>query len=319
MWNKLILTGLLLFNFAASAEVLMQAMETTNSEYQTALHLQPSAQSYSEWQKNLLYKEAPVQELRRLYTAAMAAYLQGSSVEAQKLFEKTAELRHQYHWPATARFLLFTACLRRAQLETKSYVKQSWLNVSLEIGWDFEPDPQIFPPPFVQEWQQQKSQLTWTSMHPLLSDPYLSGVLINGHFFDLKKSVPEIPRIRARMTFLSNQQQPLTIVASTEKLAERLVWKEWLVPQKCESKQHWEGNQKNKFKTVWPQICRNLDLEITKNPTSFSTSQTSSDKPKTSNRWIWWSLGALAVIYVVYEQNKQSDRSSSSSSSAHGF
>lgn len=321
MWNKCLLTIAILCNATAFAEVLIQGMGTPPIEYQAALHLDPKAESYVDWQKNSLLKEAPVYELRRLYTAAMASYLQGSLVEAQKAFEKVADLRHQYHWSESARFLIFTACLRRAQIETKSYVKQSWLNVSLEIGWDLQPDAKIFPPPFIQEWQQLKEQLQWISPHPLMADPYFGGVLISGRFYNLKNSIAKIPRLRARISFLSNQKQLITLVTSTDQILKPIDWKDWISSQKCPEQKNWDSTSypSGKFKVVWSSACKkNLDLSITQAPRAFSTSQTDYDKAKVSNNWIWWSLGAAAVAYVIYSQNKQQERAGGSSST-YGF
>lgn len=296
----------------ASAQGLIQAPDVSAIEYQTALQSNPSSQSYVDWQKSHLIKEAPVAELRRLYTSAMAAYLQGDMINAQKNFESVAELRHQYHWNEPARFLIFTACLRRAQIESKPYVKQSWLNVSLEVGWDLEPDANNFPPPFIEEWQSQKQQLQWVSLHTLISDPYLNGLMVTGHFYDLKKSVVKIPKLRARISFLSNQKKPITIITSTDQLTKEIDWKGNLVSQKC-------GDDKN---IVWPSSCT-MNLEITKNMPTMQLANVNSsaaEKPKVSNNnWIWWGLGTLAVAYVIYDQNKRQQDSSTSSSSTHGF
>lgn len=319
MWSKLWILFFIFYSLPSLGEVLIQAMETSSTEYQAALHLEPGSQTYVNWQKNNLLKEAPIQELRRLYTSAMASYLQGSHLEAQKAFEKVAELRHQHHWPESARFLIFTACLRRAQLETKSYVKQSWLAVSLEIGWDFEPDSKIFPPPFIQEWSQQKSQLEWIPTHALLADSYLDGILISGHFYDLKKTIPKIPKVRARVTLLSNQKKNVTSVLSTDQIAKGLSWSDWLVSQKCKDEKTWEFDAKNKFQVIWPSSCtKKLNLEITQMPQAFGTTQTPVEKSKVSNSWIWWGLGTLAVAYVIYEKNKQNE-DSKNSSSTYGF
>lgn len=329
MWNKLaslhlILMGVLLclVSFKSEnlqADILIQAMDTSNTEYQSALHLESSAQSFSDWQKSQVLKQAPVAELRRLYTAAMATYLQGSLSESQKLFEKVADLRNQYHWSESARYLIFTAVLRRAQSETKSYVKQSWLNVSLEIGWDLKPDDKIFPPPLIQEWQQQRDQLQWISIHTLLSDPYLSSILINGHYYDLKKIIPRIPKLRARVTLLSNQKQSVTSIVSTDQIFEKLKWKDWIVSQKCNEPKNWESTNRSKFRIIWPSNCqKNLDLEITQTPKALLSPVSEGPKLKTSSNWIWWGLGAIAVAYVVHSQNKQQE-SSSGKSSTYGF
>ena len=320
MWNNWWFLLLLLCPSFGFSQTLIQASETTDAEYQSALYEQTHAQSYMDWQKSQFLNELQARELRQIYTAAMAAYLNGDMVNAQKNFEKVAELRHQHHWGESARFLIFTACLRRAQLETKSYVKQAWLNASLEIGWDLEPDSKIFPPPFIQEWQQQKQQLQWISVHSLIADPYLKGLMIAGHFYDLKKSVPQIPKIQARISFLSNQKQPITLVTQTEQILKEIHWKEWLVAQKCEEPQKWSAPAiKTSFKVIWPASCmKTADLNITQAPSNFQSSSAPIEKPKVSNKWIWWGLGTLAVAYVLYEQNKKQE-STNGGSSTYGF
>ena len=322
MWSSLLLFSIFNFSPIAFSQVLLQAAETTSAEYQAALLSNPSNQSYVEFQKSKLLREAPVNELRRIYSGAMAAYLNGDTSAAQKNFEKVAELRHQYHWNESARYLIFTACLRRAQLENSQYARQSWLNVSLEIGWDQEPDPKLFSPPLIQEWQTQKDQLSWISIHNLIVDPYLNSLMISGHFYDLKKNLPKIPKIRARISYLSNQKHTVSAVIMTDQLTKEINWKDWLAATKCEETKNWEASKSDdKFKTIWPSHCLGkMDLEITKAPPAFHSASVQLNKPSvSSNKWIWWGLSTLAVAYVIYDQNKKQQESSPTQSSSYGF
>lgn len=321
MWSNLFLVLIIIYSSVGFSQTLLQAQETTTADYQAALQASPFTQSYVAFQKSKISKDAPVAELRRLYSSAMVAYLNGDAKAAEKGFEKVTDLRHQHHWGESARFLIFTACLRRGQLEKKSYARQSWLNVSLEIGWDLEPDQKIFPPPLIQEWRTQKEQLQWVSVHSLIADPYLNGLMISGRFYSLKNSLPKIPKVRARISYLSNQKQPVTAIALTDQLTKEIEWKDWAVATKCEEAKNWESTKPDgKFRTIWPASCLSkMDLEITKAPSAFQNNAMPMSKLSvSSNKLIWWGLGTLVVAYVIYDQNKKQE-SSSGQSSTYGF
>ena len=114
------------------------------------------------------YKVLAKQDLQPLLVKAQDAYFTNPDLSlAQKEFEKIANLADQGPWNTSEKKVIHFSMLRLAQICEANKTKQDWLKRSAEFAPSLEPDPQVFPPPFVEKYQKIKQQtLATRSLSP---------------------------------------------------------------------------------------------------------------------------------------------------------
>ena len=140
-----------------AGEVVIQSEQTPDLRYQRYLLENSKSQSFiqyyiskkSDWSYKLL------SELK----LGQFHFLGGNLEESRKHFLKMVELQHKADWGLKERGSIHYALMRLSQLEKDEKKRQSWLRQAIAFDYDKRPDPRLFPPPVIENYQKLRKKM----------------------------------------------------------------------------------------------------------------------------------------------------------------
>jgi hypothetical protein len=247
-------------------------------------------------------------------------FLDGDLDLAQKHFKMLVDLSYRHDWGQEERKILHFAHLRLAQLSSKSEQKDSYLKQALEFAPDLKMEASIFPPPLQKKYEQlarkmDQNQSVWEL--PIGADQFevivINGVIQNGHTSFVKGTERKV-----RITFLSNQLLPQTVIGSLSELKDMSLQTEPLLTGTCQSPR-WHpsiGFSSDQLVGLFPgcQESRELALPSQQNMESLRSPNKLAQNTSSiwKSKWLWAGVSVIATGLIIQNQQNQRPQSPAS-------
>ncbi len=152
-------------------------------------------------------------QLTQRLEKAQRAWLSGESENARAEFRALTELSLKADWRNAQREVLQTAYLRLAQSSDSGTERESWLDSAARLFMDLSPNPGLFPPPLLAEYEASKKRIEATAVDIDLRDvfPDFRYLIVDGR----KRELATESRLRLskglhRLTAYSDSHEPVT-------------------------------------------------------------------------------------------------------------
>ena len=257
--------------------------------------------------------------LRELLEKAQQAWLRSSLDGARLHFTAVAALALDADWRDPEREAIQYSMLRLAQM-SEGRESSEWLARAVIASPDLEPDTQLFPPPLLARFRQERTRLLARKRELDLNlfSPTARFLLVNGRKVDLTiDRALSLPPGKFRFTLLSDSHEPVTQVTTAEKLVNS---RRPLLSGTCSNPMA-EARAGNDLLALFPDQCtremkagawrpRELDLRVAPYappaPELLLTTSAPSPKPYFSQKsWVWIGVATLAASAVyAFEANR---------------
>lgn len=146
-------------------------------------------------------------ELSAKFARAQRTWLAGQTDSARSEFRSLTELVQKADWRDPQREVLLTSFLRLAQSTLSGTEKTSWLDSAAKYFSDLNPQPKLFPPPLIEEFEAAKVRAleSAVSIEPWTVFPEFRFVLIDGRKIEVaSRKAILLPSGTHRITALSD-------------------------------------------------------------------------------------------------------------------
>jgi hypothetical protein len=331
-----VLLSLLLINLVCSAAqaatVLLQGVSSPLLDYKATLEAHADFISPVDSILNSRPTHEHKERLISDFAQAQRTFLDKSSAEAEEKFKSVLELLPLDDWNTSERGIFLFSYFRLAQLTSDSAIRDKWLSQSLLLKARLSADQMAqIPPPLIARQSELFKQSQKITLKPLAG---WDKILING-MPCRENSCGEwwLSAFPVRITFLSNQWQPQTVVTELSKFASLRPKQTAWDGGSCESSepQRAATAQFRKVITFWSLECdriRNLPIQAIA-PSSIPRSNAPSDlglfnppKPKKAfykSPWFWTGVGVVAAVIVVNStQHRRGGGESTTTTTSYG-
>ncbi len=295
---------LLFFNLMAQ-DVLVQKTTTPDVLFEKQLIENPGFQSFTQFSQQ---KNIPLEsELKNLFKRAQFEFLQGSLEKATLLFEDIGEMQHKAIWAESSQKLIHYSLLRVAQL--KKSETDLWLKKATVFNPNLKIDPQLFPPPFVENFQKIRS-LNKTKIWPLPQQAeQFNLILINGRNHGRSTRFLRYPSGTVRVDFLSNKFQPVSMVIDLNGTESLKLATHPIAEGSCQNPSFLlTGEHKAQFHLVDENCVSRPNARLAHNSKHQWDKEPSPKKQAPSvmkNKWFWIGASVLATGLTLHTLNQQ--------------
>lgn len=328
-----------LFLFAAiqplfARTVLVQSPTADDSSYEAAVKTIPQSIPVSLFMQEQLETRRSTHSLNKKLLLAQDQYLRGSIAKAQEVFSQISSLAFEEDWNTDERKIIFYSLLRSAQLTSDEEARSLWLRKAVHFQGALNLDKNIFPPPVLEKFQQEKNQAQRVKLATYVHSRYGDIYLLNGESVSASQvDDAYFYEENFRLTILSNKNQPRTIkmLRDFTDLPERPIG--GILSSKSDEFLIFFNEEKivpvgDQSKSLSIGYFLNNDANINFKPTTESSEssplvpvslQTTADSSSWSQRnWIYVGLGALiATAAIVKWSNDRKSRASAAPTPTH--
>ena len=138
--------------------ILIRSTDTTSTEFSAYAETEP-VKTYAQHQLDNKRKEPRPVKLQPLLKQAQMDFVSYEPNQSKNSFQLIVEQIHSFDWNAEERKIIFYSLFRLAQLEKNLQKQKLLLQEALVFGMDLKLDLQLFPPPLVQLYSQQKKSI----------------------------------------------------------------------------------------------------------------------------------------------------------------
>jgi len=164
---------------------LIRALSTSQDEFNVFIRTS-GFMPYSEF---LARNDVPdPHELESLIARAQEAFLSDSTDTARTLFRQITSKAHTADWSDSQREAIHYAFLRLAQFAASESEKGALFAQAISFRSDGQPEPDLFPPPFVEAYRTQRARAMQEAkeFRPSLLFPHHRILRVNGRRYELK-------------------------------------------------------------------------------------------------------------------------------------
>jgi hypothetical protein len=282
---------MLFLSLTAQAEnILYREPGQSAIDYQAALKAQGELISPTADYRRLHPLKENRARLNARFAEAQKAFLNRDQLSARGAFQKVVELVSNDDWKASDRSVFALSYFRLAQLESENSRQDFWLRKILALGDDTTVDQALVPPPLLKRFKKIRQTTPVRDLSPVLGA--WDRLLING-WVCAKCEFPEIKE-SLRITWLSDEWEPVTQVVTADTLSTPPEGKPWPPPAKM----------------------LNLKTEPSVAELPLLT-ETRTRKPFWKSPWLWAALGGAVAAAVIIDHNRH--RSSSEPTTTYGY
>ncbi len=309
------------WSFVHASEVVVQSPSSLDVEYRAYLAAHAACVTPTEALVRMRPSTAVREKLVHDFADAQKAFLGTDSGLARTKLESLINQIPNQDWSSGDRQVFFKSAMRRAQLAVNDPEMEMWLRHALTIGYEFNPDHTLFPPPLIQRWQQVKQKIQTRKVQVAGLNVDWSQIMINGVSCtaDVCPAFPDTD-IPVRITWLSDKWQPYTAIIKLSQLPQEIPARRAWVAGECRSPQF--DRAANIFRDKQPFF--GLDCEKSQ-ATSANLNLTpvsgrlnmfeppKKERPLYKSPWLWAGVGAVIAIVVAQSQKSQEKKDPSTS------
>jgi len=311
-----------------NADVYLQGPDISHRAYLQRVHEASDATTFTDWWLHDRKNKLEPQLVAADFEQAERAFLSAELKEAHGLYLNLAQRRHRFDWPLIARKKIYAALLRLAMMESEVEAKSRWLGEAIAFDPTLEPDPEIFPPPYIDELASLQESTSAKKISTQDWPKAVHTILING------REVPRTPDILIpgglfRLTLLSDHEFPMSQIVDPKDLPQlrwspqALVTGHCLQPQWTRSRDHYPKSHKVIFAAACdlpiqgdggglPQTAAAASGALpTLVPQLALAPAPRTRPPLWQNKWLWIGVGAVVGGTFVYEHIRTQNASPS--------
>jgi hypothetical protein len=319
-----------MFCSIANAQILLKAPDVADSAVTAVLREHPQAVPFSTWwfHQRELASEGP--RLNEQFERAEDEYLHANLKSAAMAYKVLADGRTRYDWAIPQRKKILTALLRLVSLEKDPVLRRRDLRDAVNFDALLDPDPEIFPPPLIEEFKAARAKNSWTSIDTMSWPKDIVYILINGRRVHRTDTI-HIPSTSFRLTVVGDSFLPNSRVIKVEDVAHLHFDLQFFVSGHC-ADPHWDLAQTQyppHALTVFSENCA-IDsttpplkpLTMASLPPADFAISTPPPVPESKHKsilespWFWVAVGSVVGGFVIYRQTQQH---SSGPTSKEGF
>ncbi len=282
--------------------ILIRSVETTSTEFSAYAETEP-VKTYAQHQLDNKRKQPRPVKLQPLLKQAQMDFVSYDPNQSKKSFQLIAEQIHSFDWNTEERKIIFYSLFRLAQLEKDLQKQKLLLQEALVFEMDLKLDLQLFPPPLVELYFQQKKAAVFVSLHLKKIFPQHEMILINGKFYSNQQKV-KLPYGIYRTSAFSSSHASWNQTLSLSQLISKKINTSALVRGSCR-KPTFNLSNKNPIRILFPNFCvwNSLQHSLVKTgdnivPTDITMAEDlkeSEQKPEwMEEEWIW--IGAALIV-----------------------
>lgn len=221
---------LILAQWVYASPVLVKAPETDLQTYQVFLENSDNTRP-----SDIDIPCSERSDVEQYYHSANDNFLNGSLEKAKIDFTHIANIQWNCDWKSKDREIISESLLRLSQISTSEIEQKKWLRAAVEFDPQMSPNAQLFPPPFLKNFEATKKDLNFSVIS--LTKYYDTYVKLfrNGRTITVSKKTIKIPLGRARFTFVSDSHAPRTLVLNGEDLQKQTVTSAAYIDGDCKS------------------------------------------------------------------------------------
>ena len=259
-------------------------------------------------------------KLRELLEKAQQAWLESSLDSARTHFAAIASLALEADWRDSEREAIHYSMLRLAQA-SEGREAAEWLTRAVLAQPDLEPDTQLFPPPLLARFRQERTRVLARAQEVDLSRLRGRFLLVNGRRVEIAPGrALSLPPGKYRFTLLSDSHDSLTQITTAEKLAQLAAPP--LLSGTCVSPTL-SGRAGSDLLALYPDGCarelragiwrpRELDLRLSSlappAPSLVAVARAPASKPLLSQKsWVWIGVATLAASAIYSFESSRTE------------
>lgn len=300
------------------------------TEYTAFMNVHPSYVRFSDFIIDQLKEQNLGAELTRSFERAQRSYLSQSQTIAIAHLKEVAHFPRSWPMSDTQRTVIHYAFLRLAQIDSSN--KENYFSQAAAWSLEITPDPEVFAPPFIKEYQEYVSKLNSQSIRLFDHFPDLSWLLVNGQLHAVQPGQRLHLVVDAPMdwTLIAEDQEPIHLQATWQELSHQVRKPQYLLSGNCRSQQwlstkwsldHFEvftGNQclesdQKKSPQQPLQLAQLKPSTTSLQPTSANdnlsrtiTSKKSSFSTVLNSEWFWIGAGVATLITILIAHSNNS-------------
>lgn len=309
---------LILISTLFAQDVAVQGPTVSNIEYEKYLIKNPNQTPFVNYlvdQRNP--KEA---ELLEDLKKAQFEFLKGSMEEAKKTFQKIVDQKHEEDWSKNVRKTIHYSHLRLAQLEKDENLKSKLLSDAFLFAPEIAVDQTLFPPPLQKQYAdlfEKNSIQIWKLPKNSIK---FSTLLVNGQKIENPSSFLRHRSGIVRISFLSNQWNPIHITTSLDKLESATLTLSPLVRGTCQFPRFSIPNHPSvRFRMVDKTCSSQPHSQLASNENLLPPPKSPSNStiPKIfKSKWFWIGASVIATGFAINSANQNRNQGSSTASPA---